>query len=45
LAYRERQKQAELTQSAGRQRAHEREFEKSIDNHDKERNRDYDYGL
>jgi hypothetical protein len=45
LAYRERQKQAELTQSAGRRRAHEREFEKSIDNHDKERNRDYDYGL
>jgi MobA/MobL family len=45
LAYRERQKQAELTQSAGRRRVHERDLEKSMDNHQKDRTRDYDYGL
>jgi hypothetical protein len=45
LAYRERQKQAELTQSAGRRRVHERDFEKSMGNHEKDRTRDYDYGL
>jgi hypothetical protein len=42
LAYRERQKQAELTQSAGQRRSHERALEKSVG---KGRNRDYDYGL
>jgi hypothetical protein len=42
LAYRERQKQAELTQSAGQRRSHERAVEKSVG---KDRNRDYDYGL
>jgi hypothetical protein len=52
LAYRERQKQAELTQNAGQRRAHERAFGKSVDNDDifdrrrkKEHSRDYDYGL
>jgi hypothetical protein len=43
-ADRERQKQAELTQSAGQRRAHERASGKSVE-HKKNRNRDYDYGL
>jgi hypothetical protein len=42
LAYRERQKQAELTQSAGQRRAHERDFGKSIS---KSRSRDYNHEL
>jgi hypothetical protein len=44
LIYREREKQAELTQSAGRQRALERSLEKSIGD-EKEHTLDYDYGL
>jgi hypothetical protein len=53
LAYRERQKQAELTPSTGRQRTQEHAFGKSVGDDDeifdrrkkKERNLDYDYGL
>jgi len=44
LAYREREKQAELTQNADRQRARARGLEKSLGK-DKEHAIDYDYGL